>query len=127
MHKIHANSFLSAGTAGDPVPLTKGWLRVSLRKLSSDSKPFLPRRNYLSTEVEPVKEGERYSVSIELWPTNVTVSKGGKLVLEIGPKDQQGCGIFTHNHPEDRSEEKLAGINVLEVGGSASTLVLPFV
>lgn len=119
-------TFLS-GTSGDPVPLTKGWLRVSLRKLSSDSKSFLPRRNYLSTDVESVKVVERYNVVVELWPTNITVSKGGKLILEVGPKDQQGCGIFTHNHPEDRSEDRFGGTNLIDVGNSSSTLVLPFV
>jgi hypothetical protein len=98
-----------------------------LRKLGKNSEPHLPRRDYLSTDVQPVKEGEKYQVAVELWPTNVTVAKGGKLVLEVGPKDQQGCGIFTHNHPEDRSAEKFAGLNVISVGGSASTLVLPFV
>lgn len=100
---------------------------MSLRKLSDKSLPYLPRRDYLSTEVQEVKQGESYQVVIELWPTNVTVAKGGKLVLEIGPKDQQGCGIFVHNHPSDRSHEKMAGLNVLTVGKQASFLTLPFV
>ncbi|UZJ55696.1 hypothetical protein CBS101457_005016 [Exobasidium rhododendri] len=115
------------GTAGDPVPLTKGWQRVSLRKLSDKSLPHLPRRDYLSTDVQAVEPGEAYEVTIELWPTNVTIAKGGKLVLEVGPKDQQGCGIFVHNHPSDRSHEKLAGLNILSVGGQSSYLTLPFV
>lgn len=115
------------GTAGDPVPLTKGWLRLSMRKLAGDSLPYLPKRNYLSSEVQPLKAGERYSATVELWPTNVTVEKDGKLVLEVGPKDQQGCGIFVHNHPEDRPKDVFAGVNVLHTGPGLSDLVLPFV
>jgi putative CocE/NonD family hydrolase len=116
------------GTAGDPVPLTKGWQRLSLRKLVPESEPWLPRRNYLSSDVLPVTAGERYNVPIELWPTNVVVSKGGRLVVEIGPQDQQGTGIFSHRHPQDRSEDVFGGSNVLHVGkGSDSRLVLPFV
>jgi hypothetical protein len=107
--------------------VTKGWLRVSLRKLASNSLPHLPRRDYLSTDVQTVEEGQRYQVAIELWPMQVTVSKGAKLVLEFGPKDQQGAGMFMHNHPEDRNEEKHGGLNVLSVGGSASALILPVV
>lgn len=130
MHQYIEPDFIASvgtGTAGDPVPLTKGWLRTSLRKLSKNRLPWLPRRDYLSTDVEPVKEGEKYEVVVELWPTNVTVGKGGKLILEVGPKDQQGCGIFVHNHQDDRSFDKFGGLNVLSVGGKDGTLILPIV
>ena len=116
-----------SGTAGDPVPLTKGWLRVSLRKTNEQSTDYLPRRNYISSEVEAVEEGETYDVVVELWPTNVTVAKGARIVLEVGPKDQQGCGIFTHNHPTDRNADRFGGINFIRVGGDSSSLVLPIV
>ena len=98
-----------------------------MRKLSSASLPYLPRRDYLSTDVQSVRKGEAYQVAIELWPTNVTIAKGGKLVLEVGPKDQQGCGIFVHNDLTDRDPNKMAGLNVLTVGGEKSSLMLPFV
>ena len=93
------------GTAGDPVPLVKGWLRVSMRKTSPDHykhRPYLPWREYLSTEVQPVIPGKVYSVDVEVWPTQVVVEKGGKLVFEVGSGDTQGSGLFLHDHPEDR-------------------------
>lgn len=81
------------GTAGDPVPLTKGWLRVSLRKVES-SHPYhtewLPHREYRSTDVQQVEPETVYEVDVEVWPTNVVVEKGGKLVLEISSGDTQG-------------------------------------
>jgi predicted acyl esterase len=93
------------GTAGDPVPLCKGWLRVSMRKVdeqNSRNRPWLPHRNYYSTDVQPVLPGEVYPVDIEIWPTNVVVEKGGKIILEVASGDTQGSGIFQHNSPIDR-------------------------
>lgn len=93
------------GTAGDPVPLCKGWLRVSNRKVHEENpkhKPWLPHREYLSTDVLPVKAGEVYGVDVELWPTNVVVGRGGRIVLEVGSGDTQGSGIFQHNSATDR-------------------------
>lgn len=93
------------GTAGDPVPLCKGWQRVSLRKVDTEHRrhrEWLPHRNYYSTDVLPVIPGEVYPVDVEVWPTNVVVEKGGKLILEVASGDTQGSGIFLHNSPTDR-------------------------
>ena len=95
------------GTAGDPVPLTKGWLRVSRRKINerhARNRPWLPQRDYFSTDVQPVIPGEVYGVDVEIWPTSVVVEKGSKLIFEVASGDTQGAGIFQHNHPEDRSD-----------------------
>ncbi|CAI6303891.1 unnamed protein product [Periconia digitata] len=102
------------GTAGDPIPLAKGWLRVSLRKTNPSHprhRDWLPHRDYFSTDVQPVISGDVYPVDVEVWPTNVVVEKGGKIVFEVSSGDTQGSGIFQHNHPEDRSEKRFAGMN----------------
>ena len=93
------------GSAGDAVPLCKGWLRLSLRKARTDhprSRSYLPYREYLSTDVQEVKNNEIYAVDVELWPTNVVVQEGGKLVLEVSSGDTQGAGVFKHTSPVDR-------------------------
>ncbi|KAL3428856.1 Alpha/Beta hydrolase protein [Aspergillus tetrazonus] len=44
------------GTAGDPVSLTKGWLRVSMRKVNAQHQrhqEYLPYRDYTSKDVLP--------------------------------------------------------------------------
>ena len=46
--------------------------------------------------------GEVYPVDVEIWPTNVIVEKGGKLILEVASGDTQGSGIFKHTGPDDR-------------------------
>ncbi|KAI0536016.1 Alpha/Beta hydrolase protein [Xylaria digitata] len=102
------------GTAGDPVPLTKGWLRVSLRKVNTESpkhREWLPRRDYTSRDVLPVIQGDVYPVDVEIWPTNVIVEKGEKFVFEVASGDTQGSGIFTHCDPVDRSPEVFQGEN----------------
>lgn len=119
------------GTAGDPVPLTKGWLRVSLRKTNPDHpkhRPYLPWRDYLSTDVLPVIPGEVYPVDVEVWPTNVVVEKGQRIVFEVGSGDTQGSGIFLHNDPVDRSKEKLQGWNHIRFGpGYGNYVTLPVI
>jgi hypothetical protein len=52
--------------------------------------------------VLPVIQGEIYAVDVEVWPTNVVVDKGGKLVFEVSSGDTQGSGIFLHDDPVDR-------------------------
>lgn len=119
------------GTAGDPIPLAKGWLRVSLRTIDTASpkhRPYLPQRNYFSTDVQEVKPGEVYGVDVEIWPTNVIAEKGGKLVFEISGGDTQGSGLFQHGDPTDRSREKLAGMNFIHFGeGLDNFVALPII
>ena len=93
------------GTAGDPVPLTKGWLRVSLRRVNTNHpkhRDYLPWREYLSTDVQPVINNEIYEVDVEVWPTNVVFEPGARLQLEVSSGDTQGCGIFRHDDEVDR-------------------------
>jgi predicted acyl esterase len=93
------------GTAGDPIPLCKGWLRVSLRKVNKEHvqhREYLPHRDYFKSDVLPVLPGEVYPVDVEMWPTNVVLEEGAKLVFEVSSGDTQGSGIFTHMGEKDR-------------------------
>ncbi|KAL2214378.1 alpha/beta-hydrolase [Sarocladium strictum] len=119
------------GTAGDPVPLTKGWLRVSLRKVNTEHhkhRPWLPYREYTSKDVLPVIPGEVYPVDVEIWPTNVVAEKGGRLVFEVASGDTQGSGIFLHNDEKDRSLEVFKGVNNIHFGPQFENyLTLPII
>jgi hypothetical protein len=119
------------GTTGDPVPVVKGWLRLSLRNVDETNPAHskeIPYRNYFSTEVQKPIVGGIYPVDVEIWPTNVVVGKGGKLALQISSHDTQGSGLFEHNHPEDRPEAALKGLNCIHVGGgNQSYLCLPVI
>ncbi|GFZ47209.1 hypothetical protein JCM24511_04952 [Saitozyma sp. JCM 24511] len=119
------------GTAGDPVPLTKGWLRGSLRAVNGSSprhREWLPYREYRSTDVDYLQPGQRYELLVEIWPTACVVEAGGKIVFEVATGDTQGSGIFLHNDPIDRNEHDLGGLNLLHVGGANDSWVkLPIV
>jgi len=87
---------------------------VSLRKVACyDEATNEPVRTYLSTDVQKVNAGEVYPVDVEIWPTNVIVSKGNKLRFEVAAADTQGSGIFGHNYPEDRYAHQMRFANVL--------------
>lgn len=93
------------GTAGDPIPLAKGWLRVSLRKVATDHvhhQPYQPHREYRSVDVQEVKPDTPYAVDVEIWPTNVVAEKGGRIVFEVASGDTQGSGLFIHTSAKDR-------------------------
>ncbi|KAI0193946.1 X-Pro dipeptidyl-peptidase C-terminal non-catalytic domain-containing protein [Xylaria flabelliformis] len=119
------------GTAGDPVPLCKGWLRVSLRTIHEENpmhRQWLPHRKYFSTDVQEVKPGEVYGVDVEMWPTNVVVEQGNKIVFEVASGDTQGSGIFQHNSDADRPASKFAGTNYIHFGkGMENYVTLPII
>ncbi|KAI2643528.1 X-Pro dipeptidyl-peptidase C-terminal non-catalytic domain-containing protein [Xylaria nigripes] len=119
------------GTAGDPVPLCKGWLRVSLRKTHDkhpNHRPWLPHREYFSTDVQNVEPGEIYGVDVEMWPTNVIVNEGNKIVFEVASGDTQGSGIFQHNSGRDRPVAKFGGMNCINFGnGMENYVTLPVI
>ncbi len=91
------------GITGEPVPLCKGWQRLSLRKVNKEHhrhREWLPHRDYFSSDVLPVIPGEVYPVDIEIWATNVVAQKGDRFVLEVASGDTQGGGLFGHDTPE---------------------------
>lgn len=125
------NEVFYTGTAGDNVPLTKGWLRVSLRKIEDEHphhQEWLPHREYRSTDVQEVRPDTVYEVDVEVWPTNVVIEKGGKLIFEVSSGDSQGCGIFGHKSKEDRSEKVFGGLNHLHFSDQHQNyVVLPVI
>jgi len=119
------------GTAGDPVPLAKGWLRVSLRKLAINHprhQPYQPYREYRSIDLQTVSPNTLYPIDVEVWPTNVVVEKGGRIVFEVASGDTQGSGIFTHKSEKDRPKEIFSGMNSIHFGeGLENYVTLPII
>lgn len=104
------------GAAGEPIPVVRGWLRVSLRKTVDNPTPlstFMPERNYYSTDRQEVAVGTVYTVDVEIWPTSVVLMPNETLELQISSSDSENVGVFGHNHREDRVLEKLEGYNEL--------------
>lgn len=126
---VGGTEVLYTGTVGDPVPLTKGWLRASLRKTNPGDPRHVfwhPHREYRGSEAELLTPGAVYEVDVEIWPTNVVLEKGDRLVFELSSGDTQGAGLFEHNSSRDRSVEVFGGINHLHFGkGRENWILMP--
>ena len=111
------------GQHGQPVPLTKGWLRASHRK--TDPKKSLPYRPYHPhDERRWLKSGEPVECQVEIWPTCIVLKKGHKLRLDIQPRDGIGAAPYTHYHADYNAGAE----NTIYAGGDkASYLLLPLI
>ena len=91
------------GITGEPVPLCKGWQRLSMRKIN-ETHPLhrerLLHRDHFASDRSPVIPGEVYPVDVEIWATNVFAEEGDRLVLEVASGDTQGSGLFGHDTAE---------------------------
>jgi hypothetical protein len=88
-----------------------------MRKVNTESSyhgPYLPQRQYRSTDVQPVKSGVVHECDVELLPTNVVVEKGDWLMmLQVSSEDMEpGVGLFKHNSPIDRYVQIMFGSNL---------------
>jgi uncharacterized protein len=113
---------LETGQQGAPVPVAKGWLRVSHRELDPElSLPYRPyhrhrRRLYL----EP---GEIVRVDVEIWPTSMVFARGHRIRLDIQPRDGVGSASYMHYHADYNT-----GTNTVHAGGAyEGYLLLPII
>jgi putative CocE/NonD family hydrolase len=111
------------GQHGQPVPVTKGWLRASHRKL--DPERSLPYRPYHAhNERWWLKPGEPVECQVEIWPTCMVFKKGHRLRLDIQPRDGVGSAPYTHYYADYNAGAK----NTVHAGGGkASYLLLPII
>ncbi len=111
------------GQHGQPVPLTKGWLRASHRKTdpakSLPYRPFHPHNERLW-----LNPGEPVECQIEVWPTCIVLKKGHKLRVDIQPRDGVGSAPYTHYH----ADYNAGATNTIYSGGDkASYITLPII
>jgi putative CocE/NonD family hydrolase len=111
------------GQHGQPVPLTKGWLRASHRKL--DPKKSLPYRPYHAhNERWWLENNQPVEMQIEVWPTCIVLKKGHKLRVDVQPRDGVGSAPYTHYH----ADYNAGATNTLYSGGDKpSYITLPII
>jgi predicted acyl esterase len=111
------------GQHGQPVPLTKGTLRASHRKL--DPEKSLPYRPYHPhNERRWLEPGTPVECDIEVWPTCIVLQKGHKLRVDIQPRDGIGSAPYTHYHGDYNAGAQ----NTIYTGGDrASYLLVPII
>ena len=106
---------------GDHIPVTKGWLRVSHRKL--DPERSLPYRPYHAHDerlwLEPDAVVECH---VEIWPTCMVFKQGHRLQLDVQPRDGVGASAYRHYH----ADYNIGARNAIHAGGDkGSYLLLP--
>ena len=113
---------LETGQQGSPVPVAKGWLRVSHREL--DGKLSLPYRPYHRHKRRfYLKPGEIVEVQVEIWPTSMVFKKGHRIRLDVQPRDGIGSTNYMHYHADYN-----VGTNTIYAGGDKeSYLLLPII
>ncbi len=107
------------GQHGQPVPLTKGWLRASHRKTdpakSLPYRPFHPHNERLW-----LNPGEPVECQIEVWSTCIVLKKGHKLRVDIQPRDGVGSAPYTHYH----ADYNAGATNTIYSGGDKPSYIL---
>lgn len=122
-------------SGGTPQPAAAGLIRASHRAISKQPYPDVkggdwpwPTLDHRRSAKKPVEENKVYELQTEIWPTQLTISEGERLVLEVSPKDPEGTGMFAHNDKRDRFEAKQGGTNTIHLGdGLQNYVVLPIV
>ncbi len=116
------NEVLETGQQGTPVPVAKGWLRVSHREL--DPELTLPYRPYHKhTRRQYLQPGEIVKVDVEIWPTSMVFRRGHRIRLDIQPRDGVGSQSYMHYHADYNT-----GTNTIYAGGEReSYLLLPVI
>ncbi len=116
------NDVFEMGQQGQPVPVAKGWLRASHRRLDTErSLPFRPY--HCHSERQWLTPNEPVQVQVEIWPTCMVFAPGHRLRIDIQPRDGLGSAPYTHFNGDYNT-----GTNTLHVGGRYdSYLLLPII
>jgi uncharacterized protein len=111
------------GQQGQPVPVAKGWLRASHRKL--DPARSLPYRPFHAHDGRLwLTPGEIVECDVEIWPACMVFRKGHRIRIDIQPRDGVGSAPYTHYH----ADYNTGGFNTIHAGpGMASHLLLPII
>ncbi len=111
------------GQQSQPVPVAKGWLRASHRKLDA-ALSVTYRPYHAHDERQWLKPGQVVRVEVEIWPTCMVFRKRHRIRLDIQPRDGIGSAPYTHYH----ADYNAGAVNTLYTGGAmASYLLLPII
>ncbi len=111
--------------AHEEVPVAKGWLRASHRKLDPlRSEPYRPYHAHDS--LEKLQPGEVYEIDIEIWPTSVVCLPEYWMSLVVAGRDfeYETPGRMLHGDPIDRPVGEFGGRTTIHTGGNQSGFLL---
>jgi len=111
------------GQQGNPVPVAKGWLRASHRKL--DPVRSLPYRPFHAHDERLwLNPDEVVECHVEIWPSCMVFRKGHRLRLDVQPRDGVGSERYRHYSADYNAGAQ----NTIYAGGAMpSYLLLPVI
>ena len=110
------------GPQGQKMPVAKGWLRASQRKLDPKRSTFYRPYHTHDERCELVPD-EPVCCEIEIWPTCIVFKAGHRIRLDIQPRDGICSAPYTHHHADYNM-----GRNAVHFGGPMpSHLLLPVI
>ena len=131
--------FTFQGSDDPAAPVTQGWLRVSQRK-QDPARSRLGQPWHTHDESQRLTPSVLYPVEVEIWPTNVVLPKGYRLMLVVEGQDFErpgrppmvrdgipygGSGSYLHT---DRNPVLYGGTNTIVTGPAHdSHLLLPII
>ncbi|MCP2091742.1 UNVERIFIED_ORG: putative acyl esterase [Paraburkholderia sediminicola] len=113
--------------AHEVVPVARGWLRASQRKLD-DARSLPYRPFYCHDEIQKLVPGEPVPLDIEIWPTSIAIPTGYRLAVTVRGRDFEyaTAGRLLHTDPVDRAPDVFDTTCRLHTGGKFdSWLLLP--
>lgn len=96
--EIDFTGFTTSGFPSRIAPLTKGWLKVSHRRLDPvQSTDYAPKHTHLKADHAPLRSGEVVQVDIALVPNVGLIRKGQRIRVDVQPHDGVAHGL-THEY-----------------------------
>lgn len=116
--------------AHEEVPVARGWLRASHRKLDP-AKSTAYRPYHAHDRIEKLQPGEIYELDVEIWPTSVVCPPGYRLSLVVAGRDfeYETPGRMLHDDAVDRAAGDFDGRTTIHTGHAgnerSSFLLMP--
>ena len=112
------NEVLFPNGQNEPSAASKGWLRVSHRKLDPAlSKPWRPYHSH--DEIQRLTPGEPVEAQVEIIPTSNVVRRGYRLRVDILPWDDNPKTRYSHDN-----RVNWRGDNTIHSGGERESYLL---
>jgi len=114
-HEVDFTGFATSGFGDRPIPLMKGWLKASHRRVDEErSTNYTVKHTHRKADYAPLVPGEEVEVEIELIPSTGLLRKGQRIRVDVQPYDGVAHGM---HHAYDPTYHDGA-VNTIHTGRS---------
>jgi predicted acyl esterase len=93
-HEVDFTGLATSGFGDRPIPLMKGWLKVSHRRIDEErTTEYTVKHTHREADYAPLADGEEVEVEIELIPSTGLLRKGQRIRVDIQPYDGVAHGM----------------------------------